>query len=93
MRWVRTTFAELLADRQLQRIADRQTRERRIALVQAIGRLPFTDGRCVIDVSTADRREGLELLCKQQKWHIIFNGKQAIVQKAPIRTLESLTAA
>ena len=66
-----------------QRVASRQkaARERRTALVAAIGRLKFNRGTAYVDVSTEDRREGLELLCKQQGWTVTYRDERAIVQK------------
>lgn len=68
-----------------QRIADeaQAARKRRIALVVAIGRLSFKRSTAIVNVSTADRKEGLELLCEQQGWTVTFKGDNGIVQKVP----------
>jgi len=77
-----------------QRIASRQkvARERRLALVAAIGRLSFKRGTTYVDVSTEDRREGLELLCKQQGWTVTYQGDKAIVQKVSRATFVHTTS-
>ena len=62
-------------------LKSRQARERRIALVAALGRLEFQRGTAFVDVPTADLREGLELLVAQQGWTVAYRGDKAIVQK------------
>lgn len=83
-------------DRQIrsQRIADetRAARERRLELVTAIGRLKFRRSTAYVDVSTNDRREGLELLCEQQGWTITYRFDKAIVQKVARATFARTTS-